>query len=535
MPISPSNALASMRRSTFTGTNDKYRPVLRNTNLKNSLADYGFFDIAPEELFTTTYKESSQKRMSAYKHFYDFYNGNHWLNEWDNGERKPVNNFCKVIVDRAVDFFLARGFQISSVEGNEAVAEALDMIWEKNYKSLMTTKLLKSAGITGDAYCYVSVESKDKKGKDLPRDQWTVKLTSLEPQYVYPVWDDTRIGAMSACLIQFPLNTSTNGSQTIFSMLITPEYIKTFNDAEEQTTMENPFGEVNVVHITNDVEPGTNFGNSDIEHIIPLNEQYNTTLNSIRRIISYHAEPTTIIYGAKASRLEKGANRVWSNLPKPQDAKVENLALDSDLNAVYKYLEGIESMIYRMSKTPRQAFELSQGISNTSGIALELTFQPLLDKVRRKQQGFTVAVKKINKLIMFAHREILGEPLEALAVNQERALETGVKYTSPLPRDEQAEIDSATKKLAVGITSKAEEIRKVNRGVNTERISLEILADEMQALMLKWEQAKAISKGLIAPQPESVFTGSVGMNEDFVTLQQSIAALNEEESQEESL
>ena len=77
------------------------------------------------------------------------------------------------------------------------------------------------------------------------------------------------------------------------------------------------------MHIANKPASASPWGLSDIIDIIPLNRTYNETVTDILDIINYHTAPVTIITGAKASNLEKGANKIWG-LPR-RTPEVENL------------------------------------------------------------------------------------------------------------------------------------------------------------------------------------------------------------------
>jgi hypothetical protein len=71
-----------------------------------------------------------------------------------------------------------------------------------------------------------------------------------------------------------------------------------------------------VVHIPNIPVSGSPWGLSDAHDIISVNRSYNEISTDIADIINYHAAPVTIVIGAKASNLEKGAKKVWAGLLK---------------------------------------------------------------------------------------------------------------------------------------------------------------------------------------------------------------------------
>ena len=75
---------------------------------------------------------------------------------------------------------------------------------------------------------------------------------------------------------------------------------------------------------------------------------------SVADIINYHAEPITIITGAKASQLERGAKKIWAGLPK--DARVENLEGGyQGLKQGLEYMELLKRTMHEMVGIPETA------------------------------------------------------------------------------------------------------------------------------------------------------------------------------------
>jgi hypothetical protein len=272
---------------------------------------------------------------------------------------------------------------------------------------------------------------------------------------------------------------------------------------------------LNIVHIPNFPIPPSVFGQSDMESIIPVNEEYNEVSNAMRKVIKYHAEPTTLIYGIRASQLEKGANKVWSNLP--FESKVENLEMKGDLNAMSERLKELKAEILRLGDTPQAVFDHSDArISNTSGLALEVLFQPLLDKTKRRRLGHEAGISEANKIILSACENILGIDVRGLVDNPDDIYDTTVAYSSPLPRDRQAELDYAVKMVSEGFWSKMEAIRNLSEVNDQTRLILELAADKRAELVNAYEIAKA-AQG-IRPSMSSVFLSSEFLTEDMQAL-----------------
>lgn len=506
--------------------------VPENLRLNDALKGVFPYDVTGVAVPDST-KDSVMERLSNYETNEKFYEGDQWANPYQNDERKATFNYCKVIVDKAADWFNADGWEVSCYEGNEQVAEFLNTVWKYNNRNSLTLRSTQTGAIKGDSFIYVTVRTKDKYGRDLPRKQWTVRLQTIAPQYVHPVWSHSEDNRMAACFIQYPVEGYDGADETqLFSIYITPETVTTWLGLRQLESIDNPIGEVSVVHVPNFVSHESPFGESDIGHIVPINEEYNLVANSVRKVIRYHAEPTTIIYGAKASTLEKGANAVWSGLPKPSEAKVENLVLQTDLKAVYDYLALLKKQICELSFTPQIAFDsFDVRVATSSAAALELMFQPLLEKTKRRRVAHTEAIAEVNRLIILFQTIVIGDNITALADNPEQLFESYITYTSPLPRDEAVELDTAIKKFNAGVWSQAELIRRVSGVRNHERLIVELLADKRKALAETFEKQRALNGE--RPSSLSGFLGSECLSEDVEDLMKEVATLEKLQAKEE--
>lgn len=473
--------------------------------------------IAPyplDGLFSVSYKEESATRLSRYRLAQDFYKGDQFENMAEDGENLIVCNWCKHVVDVATDWFYAKGWKAVCVSGNELVAELLEQDWAVSDKALVTTRALQFGAITGDAYFLVSVNKRDVDGALLPKTKWTPRVVSVNPAHCFPFWNPRNPEELLQLLIQFPIPDPDDpaNSEILLSYLITASEWKIWYDDKLVSRQPNPFKQVNAVHVPNFLLAASSFGQSDIHQIIPLNEEYNRALNQVRNITAYHGEPTTVVFGAKVGDLEKGAKKVWSNLP--VDARVENLKMDIMPQALEFYLKELRQSIAVLSNTPYLLMNSEHlSISNTSGIALELLFQPLIQKTLRRRLTYTPGFQRVNVLLLKAHQLILGDNVLALADNQDAFYSISTEYTSALPRDLKSELDAAQMRMTMGIWSRAEAARRLSDVQDYSRLILELAADDRYKLATAYETQRANSGQ--SPTLSVVFLNSLPLSEDF--------------------
>jgi len=520
--------LALARKKSFSGLTDKYavrRPT--DSNLEEEVASkLGMLDIAVSAgVYNAEYVSNAQTRTAKYQEYIRFFKGEHWISAFDDGELKPVTNFCKTIVNKSSSFFVAEGLMFGSTEGNEEVAAAMQTVWEGSGGNHLFRSTAMECSLLGDSYLLAYIETNDMFGNELPKGKWSIKLKKLESVCVFPLFNSRDPRVLDVCVVQYPIGVR-EGSVQFVTHIYWPDKIRTYSDAADAKAyieVPNPFGVVPIVHFCNKLDPTSKFGQSDLYGLTELNREYNSVKLSIKRIISYHAEPTTVIYGARASNLEKGSKKVWSGLP--VDARVENLAFDSDLPAANGYLADLKNEIREESGLPDVAFQTNNPVSNTSGIALRILYAPLYEKRAEKQTSFTYAFGHLVYLLDRGFK-IIGVDLSSLADDPARLLSVFPKYSDPLPKDMSAELDYDIKRRAEGIVSRAALLRKYNPGENYNRLTVEIIADSVEELARKREDAVALAGG--NPNLTAPLLSSIAINEEVADLGTFLSDTSEE-------
>jgi hypothetical protein len=174
----------------------------------------------------------------------------------------------------------------------------------------------------------------------------------------------------------------------------------------------------------------------------------------------------TIITGAKAGSLEKGAKKVWGGLPK--DANVFNLENAVNLGGPLEFLELLKRSMHEITGVPESALGQMQPISNTSGVALSIQFQPLMMKYHLKCLQYGTGIKRVNDFVL--RTLFIMEP-DTLIYNPdtEGILKPGmitqidpadpmvyvteVQWPPPLPVDVLIKLNEIQAKMALGLES----------------------------------------------------------------------------------
>jgi hypothetical protein len=233
---------------------------------------------------------------------------------------------------------------------------------------------------------------------------------------------------------------------------------------------------------------------SDAQDIITLNRSYNEISTDIADIINYHAAPVTVIVGAKASNLEKGAKKVWGGLPK--DSQVFNLEGGAaGIQGGLQYLETLKRAMHELMNIPENALGQAMPVSNTSGVALAITFQPLMNRWNQKVAQYGKGLEKINELVMLnlvvKEPEVLkydptqdgpikSNQLTQLDPNDPITYKTYAHFNSPLPLDNIVLLNELSQKMTMGLESKVGALRALGEEFPLEKleeIRSELVAD----------------------------------------------------------
>jgi len=282
--------------------------------------------------------------------------------------------------------------------------------------------------------------------------------------------------------------------------------------------------DITIVHVSNVRVSGSPWGLSDGHDIININRTYNETATDIADIVNYHAAPVTVIIGAKASQLEKGANKVWGGLPK--DARVENLEGGAQgLKGAMEFLAMLKKSMHEMIGVPETALGQAQPISNTSGVALSIQFQPLMNRYHQKIIQYARGLERVNELILrsLAVKEpevFTWDPttnvklkkgqLDRLDPNDPLTYQTYVHFPQPLPLDKLIALNEVQSMLSLGLESKEGALRVLGEEFPTEKLNeirQELMDDAvadgaLKLLQTQIEQEIAELTGMM-PNPET--------------------------------
>ena len=453
-----------------------------SSDLTISISPLGLVELADEEF------EVHGPRLNRYSLNWAMYLGHHWGYRREQGEMQISLNYYRAFLDYLSRFTFGNGVHFRSPKSTEAIVpDRLERVWEiDNDKMHVLYEMSQTGGITGDCFVKIAYEEawEDSVGRFHPG---RVRILPLNPAFAFPEFhphDRTR-------LLRFKQKyrfwgTSLEGTRQVFTYteILTDDVIEEYINDELIDSRPNPLGQIPVVHIANIPVSGSPWGLSDAHDIIAINRAYNEISTDIADIINYHAAPVTVIVGAKASNLEKGAKKVWGGLPK--DAQVFNLeGGGAGISGALEYLDRLKMSMHELMNIPETALGQAQPISNTSGVALSIQFQPLMNRWAQKTAVYGKGLERINELVMLnlAVKEpetlkynpdvdgpIKEGQLTQLDPNDPITYLTYAHFPPPLPLDKIVLLNELAQKLSMGLESKEGALRALGEEFPEEKL-----------------------------------------------------------------
>jgi hypothetical protein len=388
------------------------------------------------------------------------------------GESQLTFNYVKAFADFINNFTFGKGVTFGSPEATAAIVPYIvKRAWEQdNEKASVLWEIGQHGAVSGDVFVKVAYEEpfQDPAGLVTPG---RIRILPINPAFAFPEWhphDRTR-------MIRFKLKykfwgTAADGARQVFTYteIITDTMIEEFINDERIDQRANPLGTIPVAYTQNIPVASSPWGLGDITDVIPLNREFNEKASELSDIINYHGAPVTVITGAKANNLERGPKKVWTIGTK--DARVENLQMTTDFNGIMGYMELLKQAMHEMTGVPSQALGQMQPISNTSGVALAIQYQPLMQRFSLKKTQYGRLFKRVNELII--KTAILKEPqllmwdptvssvmlkpgqYPQLDPNDPVTYETSVHWADPLPVDALIKINEIQARMGMGLESK---------------------------------------------------------------------------------
>jgi hypothetical protein len=228
--------------------------------------------------------------------------------------------------------------------------------------------------------------------------------------------------------------------------ITSPEHWQRYEDKELVAEGDLPWGFLPVVHIQNIAQPYYYEGVSDVEPLIPLQDELNTRLSDRANRITFQSFKMYLgkgIEGFEDKPISPG--RMW-HTDNP-DASIQEFGGDAAAPSEDLHIAEIREALDKTSGvSPALVGILKDRLGNlTSAVALRLTFLGLLSKNERKRHTYSEGLKKICRMAL----SILDTAGVYATDPEERDID--IVFDSPLPEDTMARLQEAQIKRELGV------------------------------------------------------------------------------------
>lgn len=396
---------------------------------------------AAAQSLTALLDAEASERVNQIRTYRDYYNGRQIPEAGSDGEELPYVNLCYGVIEKQVAWLVGEKPELKAREDIQPIIEELyKEIEENSGDGTIYSDAVREGSITGDAFLHVAYDVDANYGKGgfvirlTPSDRTfpeyrnvgnSVKLSKIlhcwdqindngVVETIFELWDKDYV-SVSPPNLPLSLSGFPNEEEIPYEVIDGP-------DGKMYRRYKNPYNEIPFVHIQNLRLTDSVFGRSDLHDLWILNKEMNEQLLSYKENVEYHGNPITLLFGLSADSIEKGADKVWGNLPTESDVK--NLEVTQTHEAILKYLDlireftGLGNIPYNLLGNTTDPSTLK----DTSGVAMKLSFLPVTEVIERKHLTYGKGFREVYEMALRFTAMLNGLDLDNLDGLDERTL-----------------------------------------------------------------------------------------------------------------
>lgn len=388
-------------------------------------------------------------------------------------------------VQTMVDYLVGRPVVIRSLAGNPDTARAIEQVLDACFDANGGVSLLQEMSLFASVYGFVDValrspahpltapedtrdDSADARSNSTPTRAITrarqLRLETVEARRIVPLLadDDYRTcrywmqryhrpaGKLAAAKRNFLSRSRSAQTPDHVEVveILSPTFWQRYENRQLVAEGSNPLQQLPVVHIQNLPQPGSYAGLSDVEPLIPLQDELNTRLSDRAHRVTYQSFKMYLGKGID-DFLERpvGPGQMWAtqNLA----ASIEEFGRDDGSPSEDIHIDQVRRGLDKASGVTPIAAGLIRGEAGqlSSAAALRVVLSGLLAKTARKRLTFAKGVADLSTLIL-AYLDRTGVMKTRVA---DRKVE--IHWPEMLPSDEHQTLRNAQIKQSLGVPS----------------------------------------------------------------------------------
>ena len=236
-----------------------------------------------------------------------------------------------------------------------------------------------------------------------------------------------------------------NEQTQVVELIMLDRWVR-FEDGKVVAEGGNSLGEVPVVHIQNTAAAFEYAGASDVEPLIPLQDELNTRLSDRANRITLQSFKMYLAKGIEAFiEHPVSPGRMW--MTDNEKAAIQEFGGDSNCPSEESHISDLREALDKTSGvTPIAAGAIKNRIGRlTSAAALRITLLALLSKTDKKRTSYGAGIERLCELAL-KWLDVAGV---FATTPEERRIE--LNWPSPLPENEIEKLQEAEAKLRLGV------------------------------------------------------------------------------------
>jgi len=411
------------------------------------------------------HQQRYHERLSNYAIYDAYYNGDHTVDIPPKvkaaleSELGTVNNYCRVVVDSAVEYICSGelGIEVMHDGTNQIEADKAERLLYDVYEAngLLFEEMLKAItimGKKGDVFLKLYIENDE------------IKIRILRPDICFPRYRSDDYKEMIYCVIQWfdeddlGSPSARNDGNLVSSSLLgetrkwkaqvfRPDVVEyyelangsdivdpfqSFQRSEWQLVdiQDNILGFIPIIHIKNTMDD-LEYGVSDLQVMIDLQDALNKILTDMLLTMDNQAFQRIVIFGGQTPKGHKISMEPGSVIEVPNENGNLQVVNAADITPFIQAMDKIVDQVYTVTSIPRTVLSKSEG-GVVSGYALRLHYLPLERKCKKKEIILKNRFCELNRMIFKAAK--------SLGMDDYTDFKTKVQFGVGLPTDEQIQM-----------------------------------------------------------------------------------------------
>ncbi|MGI6376442.1 MAG: phage portal protein [Anaerolineales bacterium] len=344
------------------------------------------------------------ERQMRYRRAWEAYHGQSpgllKVREGDHDDNVRVN-FARALVDKGVSFLFGKELSFEIDQTQETPAERwLDACWRANRKALLLQKLALNGAVCGHAWLKLTQ----------PPMLAYPRLIVIDPANVAVGLAIDDIERVDWYRIQYTAIDPRRGELVVLRQwIVRSDSGVGWDVIDEESRGGGSWQETGrvlwaydwppLIDCQNLPLPNEYFGVGDLEDdVLELCRAMDFVLSNTMRIIRFHAHPKTWARGIETDRVKVTADELI--ILESDTAELHNLEMESDLASSLALYERLREALHDISRVPEIASGRLDRVGHLSGLALQLLYQPLLEKTQAKRNTYGEMLVELNRRLL---------------------------------------------------------------------------------------------------------------------------------------